>query len=155
MPENLDKSRHPDLTDGGELRGDAYQDTPRRDFNRMARDPSRWQAFMDSVARDQAELDPWVQQQISGRSFGTADDPYGGYLEYQREVRLLRDTLGDQRTLSGRDIERMSMEEYDQHFDSRGQPRRGVVYRPTGGRDVDITNTGVDRFSQRELGQGR
>jgi hypothetical protein len=147
------KGKHPDLTDDGELRADVYQDTPRRDFNRMASDSDRWQSFMERVAREQAELDPWVQQQISGRSFGSAADPYDGYQQYRQELRLLQDTLGSERSISGRDIDRMSLEEYDQHFDERGLPRRGTNYRPTAGRDVDVHNTGVDRYSQRELEQ--
>jgi hypothetical protein len=161
MPNNFGRAvdsgrgKHPDLDDDGELRGDVYQEAPRRDFNRMASDPGRWQSFMDRVATEQSELDPWVQQQIAGRAFGSAADPYDGYQQYRQELRLLQDTLGDQRSISGRDVERMSQAEYERHFDEHGRPRSGVVYRPTSGRDVDVRETGLDRFSQRELEQGR
>lgn len=148
------RGQHPDLTPDGELRADIYQPTEQRDFNRTAADPSRWQAFMNDVARAQSELDPWVQQQLSGRAFGTADDPFDGYQQYLKEVRLLQDTLGSERSISGRDVEGMSQEEYDRAFDERGRPRPGVRYRPTGGRDVNVTNSSVDPFSQRELERG-
>jgi hypothetical protein len=144
------RGQHPDLTPDGELRADVYQPTDQRDFNRMAADPTRWQAFMDDVARRQGELDPWVQQQVSGRAFGATGDPFDGYQQYRQEIRVLQDTL-DAKRISGRDVEKMSLEEYERHFDERGRPRAGLTYRPTASRDVDVTNSGVDPFSQREL----
>jgi hypothetical protein len=143
------RGRHPDLTPDGQLRADIYEPTERRDFNRMWQREAERIAFLERVAKEQAELDPWVQQQISGRAFGS--DPFTGYQQYRQELRVLQDTLGDQRSISGRDVERMSLAEYEEHFDEHGRPRRGTTYRPTSGRDVDVTDSSIDRFSATEL----
>lgn len=154
--ENEAKSLHPDFVraeDGTlEFRDDIDVDQPRRDFNRMSADPARWDAFYAQVARDQGELDPWVQQQVAGKIYGQGMDPYSGYQEYQHEVRRLQRDLGKDNPITGRDVAKMSLAEYDALFDDSGRPRAGVEYRALPGRDVDLADHGgIDASTAREL----
>lgn len=138
---------HPDIDpETGELRDDVHFDQQRRDFYRMARDPERWQHFYGQLTREQSQLPEWIQQQVGGQTYG--DDVYEGYRLYRAELARLRAAVPGE--VTGRDIERMSLSEYDALFDEKGQPRKGTEYVPLASRDVDL-NAEVDPYSAREL----
>jgi hypothetical protein len=153
--ENVERSVHPDLWRASDgtlgLRDDVDLPLEERRFRRMWQNDAEREAFMQQVAREQSLLPPDVQEQVAGQTYGS--DPYLGFLEYRRDIERMRTIPGNPqvRDLTGADIARMSLEEFDKFFDEKGQPKEGVTYYPSG-RDVDVSRReGVDPFSAREL----
>jgi hypothetical protein len=160
MPEFNPKARettrgeHPDLVRGsnGELEFRDDIDLPRneRDFYRMWSDPDQRAAFMARVAQRQAELPQDVQDQVAGKTYdgyAGSGDPYWGYREYLTVIEQVRSPT----EFTAADVERMSLEEFDQHFERDGRPKPGVTYEANlGGRDIDVSGSGIDPFSARE-----
>jgi hypothetical protein len=141
--------RHPDLDENGDLLPDVFQDPARRNFNRMMADPVQRAAFMQQVTRWQSSLPEDTQRMVQGRGYGApGGDAYDGWLRYRAHV---QDTNQWAHTgeLTGADVDRMSLEEYNAAFDETGRPRPGYSFRRTE-RDVRFDD-GMDQSSTSEL----
>ena len=153
--ENFDRSIHPDLRRGEdgslEFREDVGLPPNQMAFRRMWADEAQRGAFMARLSAEQLNLPRSVQESVAGREY--PGDAYQGYREYLADIGLLRQN--EPGLFTAADVDRMSLEEYDRHFDERGQPRPGVAYE-FGSRDVDVSaRSGVDPFSSMEFRQGR
>jgi hypothetical protein len=149
------RGRHPDLTESGDLKATAYLPPAERDFAEMWNDEGQRGHFFDQVTRAQMELPDYVQQQVAGETLGEGLGPFRGYAAYRERVEELqreedRFNHGANTTVI-RDFEvaTMSLEDYDRHFDERGQARDGVTFIKTG-RGV-VLNDSMDVSSAREL----
>jgi hypothetical protein len=149
------RGQHPDLDEAGQLKPDVLYDigaSPReRDLNRTLSDPAGRERFVNQAAAEQRELPVEVQRYIQGRVFGGA--PAEGYRQYEQErawaLQEWGRRQGYERVVTDADVSRMSLEEYDQHFDEKGRPKPGVVlWRTSRSQRLDDT---MDAASQSEL----
>jgi hypothetical protein len=123
------RNQHPDLDENGNLRADAFVPSRERDFDRDMRDPTAAAHFMAQVAREQSELPQSVQRLVQGRHYGGS--PAEGYQEYLADrdwaMRSYAESQGYQRVVTDKDVADMSLQQYDELFDERGQPKPGVL----------------------------
>jgi hypothetical protein len=153
------RGQHPDVTEDGYLVPEAftYADPQERDFNRQfSRDPNFAAGYMEKVADYQRGLPAWIQESVAGATFGDGQGTYQGVVEYRRELERLRQiedqfTYGEGVTVvRDHEIADMSLERYDELFDSNARPKPGVVLEHSN-RSVRL-DSGIDPHSARELG---
>jgi len=151
------RGEHPDLDpESGDVRWQSYlyTDPNERRFMQMWADDAERASFMARVAARQSEEDLVVQNFVQGRAYGAeGESAYRGYQRYQEMLKYARDTAasfqGGHTILHGDDVASMSTAEYDKYFDEKGQPRDGVIFRPTS-RDTRL-NDAIDPSSAAEL----
>src|SRR5215471_12307625 len=151
---NLSRSTHPDLDLNNELLPDTYTvpNAAERDFNRQqVGGGSQRDAFMNRLAAEQMLEHPVVRQKVAGETYqGT---PAEGYALYRDDIRYWRSWVAAQAGkdvyVDSRDVERMSLAEYEATFDANGRPRDHVYFWDN--RAVPL-NSGIDRHSAREWG---
>jgi hypothetical protein len=144
------------LTETGDIKWQAFRwpDPSERDFNaRMASDPGFAQNFMQRVAARQRLEPEWVQHQVAGQEYAAGQGAYRGVVEYQQklaELRAIEDEYEHPNATVVRDYEipDMSLQRYDELFDSRGQPKPGVVLEHTN-RSIRLDDA-MDPASRRE-----
>ena len=125
------QGRHPDLTDTGDLRADAYLPPAEREMGRTMRDDARREHLLHQAALEQREYPTLVQQYIQGRTFAPGRSPAEGYREYVGERDWALQQWGRNQgydvTVTDADVSRMDLQTFDRYFDERGQPRTGVL----------------------------
>ena len=152
------KGQHPDLDESNNVRWDvALQGgaTPaERDLNRDFEDDARRDHFLSQLAAEQSELPIPVQQYVQGRAYaGSASQGYQSYLQDRTwAMGEWARRQGYERVVTDTDVSRMSLEQYDHYFDSRGVPRDGVLHWRQASRS-SIPTDGTDRYSQAEARQ--
>ncbi len=138
---------HPDLDpESGDVKWTSYlySDPREKAFMEMWNDPQAQAAFMARLEARQREEHPDVQAWVGGQTFAPDQSPYHGHQRYQEVLRYARGQVarneGMEAIIHGEDVAEMSMQEYDKFFDERGQPREGVIYRPTS-RDTRVDDS--------------
>jgi hypothetical protein len=147
MPVDRTRSTHPDIDpDTGELKPDAWLDPRMRAEQRTLHDPAARAHMMSQVAREQAEFPRPVQAHVQGRYY----DSQQAYLaERAWALQEWGRRQGFDRVVTDRDVADMSLHQYDELFDERGQPKPGVLLWRTS--RSQLIDDGTDSSSQVEL----
>ena len=145
-PLRSSRGEHPDLTDDGDIRWEAY--LPRFD-RQYAENPEQVTA---NIAREQRQLPREIQELVSGRSYGSS--PTEGLRAYREDVAWGKQWYAEQhgktRFVMDSDVPTMSDAEYDAAFDANGQPRADTLFWQTD-RGVRTDSAAIDPWSAREL----
>jgi hypothetical protein len=145
------RGQHPDFDEDGNLKPDVGASPRERDLNRTLNDAAGRERILRQAAAEQRELPVEVQRYVGGRVFGGA--PAEGYQAYLAE----RDWAmgewarrqGFEHVVTDAQVAAMTLEEYDRHFDDKGQPKPGtLLWRTSRSQVIDDT---MDASSRGEI----
>jgi hypothetical protein len=144
--------QHPDLTEGGDLRADTVFSTApasARDYDRLY--AQNYEQATALLARRQSELPLEIQTYVQGRTYAGAT-PSEGLKAYEEELAWAKvnyaQRRGFGRFITDADVDRMTLQQYDDYFDAAGRPKEDVLLWKTSRSQIPSDGTDETTISE-------